>query len=166
MGAAQKSKLEALKKISTEMEDASWARKNAFLLIRKFVCSRVTRQFCCNSETFSREYGHRIYLNVDHMTRELNFVFRNQDGDKVQVDINSLSGGEKSCTQMCLISSLWTTMNPPFRALDEWEVFLDNVNRKEIALKLLNFGLNPINKDFQFIFIRFCKMFNAPSPNI
>ena len=52
------------------------------------------------------------------------------------------------------------------RALDEWEVFLDNVNRKEIALKLLNFGLNPINKDFQFIFIRFCKMFNAPSPNI
>ena len=53
--AAQKSRLEALKKISTEMEDASWARKNAFLLIRKFVCSRVTRQFCCNSETFSRE---------------------------------------------------------------------------------------------------------------
>ena len=39
------------------------------------------------------------------------------------------------------------------RALDEWEVFLDNVNRKEIALRLLDFGLT--NENFQFIFIRF-----------
>ena len=44
-------------------------------------------------------------------------------------------------------------ITPISRALDEWEVFLDNVNRKEIALRLLNFGLT--NKDFQFIFIRF-----------
>ena len=37
------------------------------------------------------------------------------DGDRVNVDINNLSGGEKSCTQMNLIMSLWETMNPPFR---------------------------------------------------
>ena len=37
--------------------------------------------------------------------------------------------------------------------MDEWEVFLDNVNRKEIALRLLDFGLT--NENFQFIFIRF-----------
>jgi len=38
-------------------------------------------------------------------------------------------------------------------ALDEWEVFLDNVNRKEIARKLLRFSLDPRSQDFQFIFI-------------
>ena len=32
-------------------------------------------------------------------------------------EIQSLSGGEKSYAQMCLISSLWEHMNPPFRAL-------------------------------------------------
>merc|ERR1712032_1688962 len=149
--AVQKSKFEALKKISSEMEIANWKRRDTFQLIRKLLCSMVKRQFNYNSATFSHEHGHHVYLNIEHTTRELNFVFRNKDGDKVQVDVNSLSGGEKSCTQMCLISSLWTTMNPPFRALDEWEVFLDNVNRKEIALRLLNLGLD--NEDSQFIFI-------------
>ena len=38
-----------------------------------------------------------------------------------------------------------------FRCLDEWDVFLDAVNRKEISKELLNFSLN--NKDRQFIFI-------------
>jgi len=71
----------------------------------------------------------------------------------VNVDINNLSGGEKSCTQMNLIMSLWETMNPPFRALDEWEVFLDNVTRKEIAKSLLQFGLQQQQQNYQFIFI-------------
>ena len=53
---------------------------------------------------------------------------------------------------LCLFT-LFLKRHPISRALDEWEVFLDNVNRKEIALRLLNFGLT--NKDFQFIFIRF-----------
>jgi chromosome segregation ATPase len=42
---------------------------------------------------------------------------------------------------MCLIASLWENMNPPFRALDEWDVFLDAVNRKNISINLLEFGL-------------------------
>ena len=50
------------------------------------------------------------------------------------------------------------------RALDEWEVFLDNVNRKEIALRLLNLGLH--NKDSQFIFIRFVQKWLIKCPYI
>jgi chromosome segregation ATPase len=42
-------------------------------------------------------------------------------------------------------------MRPPFRCLDEWDVFLDAVNRKAISGELLKFSLN--NKDKQFIFI-------------
>ena len=67
------------------------------------------------------------------------------------MDVNSLSGGEKSLVQICLIASLWETMNPPFRALDEWDVFLDNVNRKSISGTLLGLGLS--KQDYQFIFI-------------
>ena len=61
------------------------------------------------------------------------------------------TGGEKSFTQMCLICALWDMMRPPFRCLDEWDVFLDAVNRKAISEELLNFSLR--NQDRQFIFI-------------
>ena len=52
---------------------------------------------------------------------------------------------------MCLIASLWENMNPPFRCLDEWDVFLDALNRKSISQTLLGFGLKHV--DYQFIFI-------------
>ena len=52
---------------------------------------------------------------------------------------------------MCLIAALWDHMNPPFRALDEWDVFLDAINRKKISNTLLKFGLTHL--DYQFLFI-------------
>jgi len=127
----QKSNLDSLRKLSTKMEESNCRRKDHFVIIRKFVSKRVRRQFNHDSEKFSQDvwfvrvklyftldhlqYGHRVFINIDHRTRELNFVFRNHVGEKVEVEVNSLSGGEKSCTQMCLLSSLWTTMTPPFR---------------------------------------------------
>ena len=61
-------------------------------------------------------------------------------------------------------------MNPLFRALDEWDVFLDALNRKNISSKLLEFWLTKLIsrnnlcfclnfnqvfcvQDYQFIFI-------------
>ena len=35
-------------------------------------------------------------------------------------------------------------MNPPFRALDVWDVFLDALNRKNISTKLLEFWLTKL----------------------
>ena len=53
--------------------------------------------------------------------------------------------------QMCLIAALWDNMNPPFRALDEWDVFLDPLNRKQVSEKLVEEGL--VQSHFQYIFI-------------
>ena len=52
---------------------------------------------------------------------------------------------------MCLIAALWDNIPSPFRALDEWDVFLDALNRKEISKNLLEFGLK--NNSIQFFFI-------------
>merc|ERR1712179_530178 len=109
------------------------------------------RRFAMLSESFSRQFGTQIFININHKRRELNFIFKNNDGDAINTEINSLSGGEKSYAQMCLIASLWENMNPPFRALDEWDVFLDNINRRQISRTLLGFGLR--KHDYQFIFI-------------
>ncbi|KAJ2616935.1 Structural maintenance of chromosomes protein 6 [Coemansia sp. RSA 1365] len=51
-------------------------------------------------------------------------------------DTRSLSGGEKSFTTICLLLSLWETMNCPVRALDEFDVFMDAANRR-IAMSMM-----------------------------
>ena len=54
----------------------------------------------------------------------------------------SLSGGERSKTLVCLINALWNVQQPPFRCLDEWDVFLDHIARKNIELMLVKTALS------------------------
>merc|ERR1712203_741125 len=134
----QKNKVESLEHMVKDMEKMNGKRSANYLFIRKTISNIIARRFALGSEIFSRQYGNTISIDINHQRRELNFIFRTPDGDPVGTDIQSLSGGEKSYAQMCLIASLWENMNPPFRALDEWDVFLDNINRKQV---------------YQFIFI-------------
>jgi len=144
-------KIQMLNKNVDFMEQMDQNRQNNFLFIRDTITKIVQRRFAMLSETFSKQFGTQIFINVSHKKRELSFIFKNSEGDSMDTDINSLSGGEKSYAQMCLIAALWENMNPPFRALDEWDVFLDAINRKSISKTLLNFGLSKL--DYQFIFI-------------
>lgn len=57
---------------------------------------------------------------------------RNNAEQKPRVPLSSLSGGERSKTLVCFIISLWEHQSPPFRCLDEWDVFLDGVARAEV----------------------------------
>merc|ERR1712241_677951 len=66
------------------------------------------------------------------------------------VSLSSLSGGERSKTLVCLINSLWTEQQPPIRCLDEWDVFLDAVARKQIEAMLVQTALRT---GHQYIFI-------------
>ncbi len=44
--------------------------------------------------------------------------------------MKTLSGGEKSYSTVALILALWEVMMPPFRFLDEFDVFMDAMNRR------------------------------------
>ncbi|KAJ2089482.1 Structural maintenance of chromosomes protein 6 [Coemansia sp. RSA 986] len=66
-------------------------------------------------------------------------------------DTKSLSGGEKSFTTICLLLSLWETMNCPVRALDEFDVFMDAAFRK-ITMRMMVDSAR-MKGDTQFILI-------------
>lgn len=44
-----------------------------------------------------------------------------------------LSGGERSFTTACFIMALWEIMEAPFRCMDEFDVFMDMINRRVSA---------------------------------
>lgn len=77
-------------------------------------------------------------LQVDHNKKALEMG--------VQPDINvkdgtnrqtkTLSGGEKSFATICLLLALWDAMGSPIRCLDEFDVFMDSVNR-EISMDMI-----------------------------
>ncbi|KAG0233614.1 Structural maintenance of chromosomes protein 6 [Actinomortierella wolfii] len=51
-------------------------------------------------------------------------------------DPKSLSGGEKSFSTICLLLSMWDSMSATIRCLDEFDVFMDAVNRR-ISMRML-----------------------------
>merc|ERR1712226_159737 len=90
-----------------------------------------------------------IQLKVDVTRKQLGFTF---GPDRRSSKVGSLSGGEKSYSQLCLILSLWYFMASPFRCLDEWDVFLDSVNRAQIGAELIKFASDHEGR-IQFIFL-------------
>ena len=65
-------------------------------------------------------------------------------------DVKQLSGGEKSYSTAALLISLWFGMLTAFRALDEFDVFMDPVNRKMVLRCLLDYARD---SQEQYIFI-------------
>jgi len=63
----------------------------------------------------------------------------------------TLSGGERMFSTVSLLLALWSAMEVPFRALDEFDVFMDPVNRK-ISIDLLVMTARH-DKTRQYIFI-------------
>lgn len=70
-------------------------------------------------------------------------------------DLKGLSGGEKSLVTSCLLLALWECVESPLRCLDEFDVFMDGVNRKTILKMLIEYATstNSIHCSNQYIFI-------------
>jgi hypothetical protein len=55
-------------------------------------------------------------------------------------DLKSLSGGERSFTCVSFVLSLGKEIATPFFAMDEFDVFMDAVNRKVSLTSILKFA--------------------------
>ncbi|KAJ7757255.1 P-loop containing nucleoside triphosphate hydrolase protein [Mycena maculata] len=80
-------------------------------------------------------------------------------------DPRSLSGGEKSFSTICLLLSLWDSIGCPLRCLDEFDVFMDAVNRC-ISIKMMIDTANQSDKK-QYVLITPQDMHNVnPGPTV
>ncbi|XP_025110368.1 structural maintenance of chromosomes protein 6-like isoform X2 [Pomacea canaliculata] len=121
--------------------------------------------------------AHRKYIGkmiFNHSTQTLDMWVSPTEQTDVTKDLKSLSGGERSFATVCFILSLWNAMESPFRCLDEFDVFMDMVNRR-ISMDMM-LQVAKTQKDRQFIFLtpqdmsqlnigRECRIFRMPDPD-
>uniref|UniRef100_A0A8C0DKS3 Structural maintenance of chromosomes protein 6 n=1 Tax=Balaenoptera musculus TaxID=9771 RepID=A0A8C0DKS3_BALMU len=76
-------------------------------------------------------------MNFDHKNETLTISVQPGEGNKAAFnDMRALSGGERSFSTVCFILSLWSIAESPFRCLDEFDVYMDMVNRR-IAMDMI-----------------------------
>ncbi|NWW60448.1 SMC6 protein, partial [Ifrita kowaldi] len=131
-------------------EDASNKVKN----LRRFIAVldevmterlKVYRQFLrslsmqckLHFEHLLRVRGCSGNIIFDHKNETLSITVQPREEEKAsRSDLRSLSGGERSFSTVCFILSLWNISESPFRCMDEFDVYMDMVNRR-IAVDMI-----------------------------
>ena len=90
---------------------------------------------------------------MDHSGKELDIRVEpdlSKDSDKGRAT-KTLSGGEKSFSTICLLLSIWDAMGSPIRCLDEFDVFMDSVNRSTSMKMMIEAARNATGRQFVLI---------------
>ncbi|KAJ5118534.1 hypothetical protein N7526_010171 [Penicillium atrosanguineum] len=112
-------------------------RKKRWEIFRSHISSRAKAQFTY----LLSERGFRGRLLTDHIGKLLDVQVEPDitKEDSTGRGAKTLSGGEKSFSQVCLLLALWEAMGSPIRCLDEFDVYMDHINRK-MAIDMLMFA--------------------------
>ncbi|KAI1082657.1 P-loop containing nucleoside triphosphate hydrolase protein [Whalleya microplaca] len=99
------------------------------------------------------ERGFRGKLLLDHKAKKLQIQVEPDETKKTGAGRNTktLSGGEKSFSSICLLLAIWDAMGSPLRCLDEFDVFMDNVNRAISTNMLITTARRSVGKQFILI---------------
>jgi len=135
-----KEEIEKYNKFVVKLKESIRLRMKKWYAFRTFISMRAKNIF---SELLLRR-GYTGSLTFLHSNQQLILKVQIEDqalvnasgNDSYEKDPKSLSGGEKSFSTICLLLSLWETMGCPIRGLDEFDVFMDAVNRR-ISMKML-----------------------------
>ncbi|KAJ3076742.1 Structural maintenance of chromosomes protein 6 [Podochytrium sp. JEL0797] len=135
----------------------------------KVLQTKITKRARNTFTMLMDKRGFHAKLIVDHkkQTLDLQVDVHNLGASQAKnkdKDPKTLSGGEKSFSTVCLLLSLWESMGNPFRALDEFDVFMDAVNRKISMQNMISYARSG-DPPCQYIFITPQDMSHVPNMN-
>lgn len=114
------------------LDHAIQLRLEKWHYFRRFVAIRARANFALHLQ----QRGFAGSLHFDHNAQTLKLRVHTGDASQYGKDPKALSGGEKSFATICLLLSLWEAIGCPIRCLDEFDVFMDAVNRK-VSMKMI-----------------------------
>lgn len=119
-----------------EIREGLTERMKRWRTIRKDFAILVNHKF----NTYLSQKGHTGSIRFDHEEESLDISIQlesQRPTEKFIVkDSKSLSGGERSYSTVAFLLALWEVVECPFRALDEFDIFMDAVYRKK-SIELL-----------------------------
>ncbi|XP_071837915.1 structural maintenance of chromosomes protein 6-like isoform X2 [Apostichopus japonicus] len=141
--------IEKLKSIIKILDEMLQVRKAGHLQIRASTSANFRMRFIDLMHIRKME----CKLRVNHQNETIDFEVQPTEGHKQSKskDMRALSGGERSFSTVCFIMALWESMDAPFRALDEFDVFMDMINRKIVMELLLQVAKDLRHRQFIFL---------------
>ncbi|EHY58412.1 Structural maintenance of chromosomes protein 6 [Exophiala dermatitidis] len=144
-----KKEVKSLENLRDKLTETMVQRRYRWKQFRNFISHRSKASFMY----MLSERGFRGTLTLDHKQKlmdirvEPDITRRDGTGRSVR----TLSGGEKSFSQICLLLAIWEAMGAPIRCLDEFDVFMDAVNRTTSVNLLIEGARQSIGGQFILI---------------
>ncbi|KAJ4412020.1 Structural maintenance of chromosomes protein 6 [Gnomoniopsis sp. IMI 355080] len=98
-----------------------------------------------------REYRGKLILDHENHALEVQVEPDKTRKSAAARNTKTLSGGEKSFSSICLLLAIWEAMGSPLRCLDEFDVFMDNVNRAISTNMLVAAARNSVGRQYILI---------------
>ncbi|XP_016333496.1 structural maintenance of chromosomes protein 6-like [Sinocyclocheilus anshuiensis] len=123
-------------------------RHNVYAELRMYLSVRCKYYF----DSMLSQRGYIGKMTFDHKNETLSISVQPGEGGKAALsDMRSLSGGERSFSTVCFVLSLWAISDAPFRALDEFDVYMDMVNRRISMDMMLKIAASQRYRQFIFL---------------
>ena len=119
--------LESIVRVNERLQTTLTLRLEKWRKFQRYISSQSRANFLY----LLSERGFRGKLLVDHEVKSLDLQVEPDKTERRAAgrSTKTLSGGEKSFSSICLLLAIWEAMGSPLRCLDEFDVFMDNVNR-------------------------------------
>nr|XP_057912174.1 structural maintenance of chromosomes protein 6-like [Doryrhamphus excisus]XP_057912175.1 structural maintenance of chromosomes protein 6-like [Doryrhamphus excisus]XP_057912176.1 structural maintenance of chromosomes protein 6-like [Doryrhamphus excisus] len=116
-----------LKMFINSLDTVMKKRLQAYTELRRSLTARCK----CYFDSMLAQRGYMGSMTFDHKNETLSISVQPGKGNTADMsNMRSLSGGERSFSTVCFVLSLWAITEAPFRCLDEFDVYMDMVNRR------------------------------------
>ncbi|GAX84013.1 hypothetical protein CEUSTIGMA_g11438.t1 [Chlamydomonas eustigma] len=146
-----KASLLAVKETVDALRAALTKRQNDYERMKDHVRDDVSNRF--NGLMYRRSHLGRVEVNEENQELVLMVQVKgaNDKTSKPVTDLKQLSGGERSYTTVSFLLAVGNYSECPFKCMDEFDVFMDPVNRRVATETLLEAAF--LNASIQHIFL-------------